>query len=1097
MTVVRLAAARPHARSGRTPMVVAALAVVLLASHGGADGPGAARTGAAATDPLRAVAGHLRAPLPADVDAVRREARAAVTRLRDELATRAIGVVLAPEMRLDQLTSALEATTIDPDLLDDVEKALRRTLPGDAGRLADRLRACVARLARLARLDASMLAEGRRAIDAISRHQADAGRPGAEDDADGGLRAPFALLASLVPDEPAIAGLRRSLSEPNTGVFVGNAFVESAARRSLTLPVDSRMRREGTTISGTGAVRIDLSATLPPADAASIVRMHAVGTGRIDATADRRRVHVRARATPHVTGTDDVRILWDRVVAGEPEVRARFQTRLTGVRIDGPLGRCRLAKAIASRAIQDRLADGDPQVSRRIERDVAARVKEESFGLAHRLNGLLQWGVWDRLAAIDFTPEVRLRNDGAGARSDTWYAGPGQLGALRARPPLPAGLPQPIAIATWVHESALANSLGRLGGIRLDEATVRGLWEVQCKLTCDEWAMLAPARIPSSITLADEEPFSVRFVRGGFEVRLRMKACEHAGRPVLTAAREVSLGYRLGRDEHGPMLRRESLTWANGTPAGDRGEVERVIDLFLGRTIRPLPRYRTSGFANHLQVAHLELRDGWLVAAASEVDRREPTPTPHAAAGSPVPSAPPDPVPPPAGDLAARFAPMELLFCFQGKGSCLPYDGGVLHEAYARIPAFRQGRVIVAGNSSGAIPAAYFCCHGFNDATVRHAEERLQHGNRDAVRNMENVATKVSRLARGQSTEIDHAELREFVAFALGVSRWQDTRSIDEIVRRSTRRPGHPCLIVACNKEVLEDVHPQDRFAAGRLKVFDMDTMRVSWKPDVHEWYRRHPEQFRRDHPDLLLGSDRVVGRGVTFFVDQSLYDLLSRIPAEERIADLRLMTDAADVALAILASASEPTYFPAVVDPHPERILAADGGNVRRRVRKRTYYGGYIISMPAHDVRRMLPGIRVLGTGWRHNPLAARTLLKNWLLADCEEVAQRSEWWADMEINPDAEFESHIEFRGLSGVEEYGFGRRRARELFDAGGGLPAFVKRPRFTKAAAAAIEPAAARPDTYDDAADPDGATPLRTLRGLGPLFRSASGGATERP
>jgi hypothetical protein len=444
--------------------------------------------------------------------------------------------------------------------------------------------------------------------------------------------------------------------------------------------------------------------------------------------------------------------------------------------------------------------------------------------------------------------------------------------------------------------------------------------------------------------------------------------------------------------------------------------------------------------------------------------------------------------------LAARFAPVELLFCFQGKGSCLPYDAGVLREAWARLPALRGGRVIVTGNSSGAIPAAYFGCHGFSDATVAHCFERLVNGNRDAVRAMEDVNNKIAKLSRGESTEIEHADLIEFVAFALGVARWQDTRDIAEIVRRSSVRPRHPCLIVSCNKEVLEDRHPEDSFAPGRLKQIDLATMQVSWKPEVHAWYRRHPERFRRDHPDLVLRDDPVIGRAVTFFVDQSMYDLLSRIPAAERIADLRLMTDPADVALAILASASEPTYFPVVVDPRPEQVRAADGP-LTSLVRRRVYYGGYIISLPAQDVRRMLPGIRVLGTGWRHNPLVARRLLADWLLADCEQVAQRAEWWADMEVNPDREFESHIEVRGLSGEEEARFGSRRARELFTAAGrvGLPAFVEPPRFREAAAAAIPPAAGVPGTGD--ADiftaengPDGGRVLRTLRGLGPLLQA---------
>lgn len=438
----------------------------------------------------------------------------------------------------------------------------------------------------------------------------------------------------------------------------------------------------------------------------------------------------------------------------------------------------------------------------------------------------------------------------------------------------------------------------------------------------------------------------------------------------------------------------------------------------------------------------------------------------------------------------ARFAAMELLLCFQGKGSSLPYDAGVLHEAYARLPSLRTGRTIVAGNSSGSIPAAYFCCHGFSDATVRNAEERLMHGNRDEVRAMENVNNKISKLARGLGTEIKHTALSEFIAFALGVRSWKDARSIDEIVRRSSVTPQHPCLIVACNKEVLEDRHPEDSFAPGRLKEIDLSTMEVSWKPEVHAYYRRYPERFRHDHPDLVLGADRRIGRAVTFFVDRSMHDLLGRIPAEERLGDLRLMTTAADVALAILASASEPTYFDPVVDPRPERILVADRRNLLDAVRRRTYYGGYIISMPAQDVRRMLPGVRVLGTGWRHNPLFARTLLKNWLLADCEQVAFLSEWWADMEVNPDPEFTSHMENRDTTGEQEYQYGLRRAREVFDRDGCLPSFVMRPRFDTAAESAIAPAHAAADMVAGPIGPGGRPALKTMRGLGPLMQPAT-------
>jgi hypothetical protein len=438
--------------------------------------------------------------------------------------------------------------------------------------------------------------------------------------------------------------------------------------------------------------------------------------------------------------------------------------------------------------------------------------------------------------------------------------------------------------------------------------------------------------------------------------------------------------------------------------------------------------------------------------------------------------------------ILAKFAPMELLFCFQGKGSCLPYDAGVLHEAFSRIPALREGRTIVAGNSSGSISAVFFSCFGINEATVKLAEEKLKHGNRDSVRNMEDVNKKTAKLMRGKATEISHDELREYVAFALGVERWQDAATIDEIVRRSSAKPVFPCLIVACNKEVLEDRHPEDRSEAGRLKELDPSNMQVSWKPEVYEYYRQHPDRFRNDHPNLTLGSDRRIGHCMTFFVDQSMFDLLSRIPPAERLADLRLMKNAADMALAIKASVSEPTYFDPVPDLHPEKILSEGAMGALGCSRNRTYYGGYITALPAQDVRRMLPGIRIFGTGWMHIPLTGRLLLKNWMLADCEEIAIRNQWWADMETNPDLEFESHMLYRDLTGVEEADFGLRRAKECFDLDQSLPLFVHPPQFNYPAAAAIAPAKDQPDMYTGQLAPNGQPILKTMRGLGPLFSS---------
>lgn len=174
-----------------------------------------------------------------------------------------------------------------------------------------------------------------------------------------------------------------------------------------------------------------------------------------------------------------------------------------------------------------------------------------------------------------------------------------------------------------------------------------------------------------------------------------------------------------------------------------------------------------------------------------------------------------------------RFADAQLMFCFQGKGSCLPYDAGVLHEAYAPLPALRENRVIIAGNSSGSIAAAYFACFGFSDATVKHAVNRLTEGNRDA-----GAGTWRTRI---QIVEVDPPHFHGNLArtppriHRLCIRRRALERcEVAEIVFRSTAKPRHPIIIVSCNKEVLEDADATDGRASSAYKEFDLDALAAS-----------------------------------------------------------------------------------------------------------------------------------------------------------------------------------------------------------------------------------------------------------------------------
>jgi len=554
----------------------------------------------------------------------RQEAIAAAAALRRQLEADPLGVILVPELELDWLAAELARDPPESAPLASLERTLRAILPGSAQEPLDRLRLRVGRLARLART-----VEQGPAAAAAARATLDlslASPRGAAPVADEDLRDAFAALAAVATDDASdrdVRLIRERLSAPNLSVLLTRDYVESISKRTFTQPVEFRERRDGTAIQGRGQVSVAISVRVPESEGENRLVIEALGTGRIDATADRRRVHVAARAVPQVTGSDTVRLTPRTVVVEPPQVAARFSTRVQRLQVAGLAGHCRLVQRIAHRAAQEALSRNDPAVARQIERTVATRVEEESAALASRINGLLQWGVWERLAALDYTPEVRLANDGIGLRSDTWYAAADQLGAATPRPDIPAADLARLDIVTWAHESAVNNSLAALAGLRLDEATVRGLWEVQCKLWSREWDALPPARIPAVLTLATERPLAVRVTPDGIDVTLRATACERDGSMIDEGLREIRLRYLLARDTDGWFFARGDAALDAPLdaplPAERAAAWQETLGLFCGRTIRPLPRYRPSGMSQHLSLGYVDVREGWLVVGATRV----------------------------------------------------------------------------------------------------------------------------------------------------------------------------------------------------------------------------------------------------------------------------------------------------------------------------------------------------------------------------------------------------------------------------------------------------------------------------------------------
>ncbi|MFO0904976.1 MAG: hypothetical protein U0939_18365 [Pirellulales bacterium] len=908
------------------------------------------------------------------------------------------------------------------------------------------------------------------------------------------LREAFAAVARTHRNDGWVESLRQRFSRPNHRLVVSADYLIATATRTCVFPLDpaalgsswgfssgDSVRGAGRLLGHSGLAILDDSH-----GASFLIQVRA--TGRVDWSGRRRQVALWAHTDAQLASQQPLRLSTAACELASSQIHVAAETALHDLQRST---RCPLPgrplEAILARRLESRLPNADAQAAALVEDALRDRVEDEGHELASRIQSVCAAAFWGPLAASEFEPKACLRSSARGVEWEAEYVRHEQLGALSDPPPPAASNASPCDTRLMIHASALRHLAERLSGLTIDEVQLLDVLREQAKLTSDEWSRSPSARRPVVLKIDADQKIEIDLRDRRIQLRIPLSAVEVDGERHALRTLWVGVVYRVAGSSRGLQLVRETLDGVEAPALDVRASV--ALRRLFPAELHPLPKFQNAAVANPMQLVELMVERGWLTLGARRMPSATPAPVvktaiPNAAPLTP-PSSPRETTPTgPASPVDLRSA--QLLYCFQGKGSCLPYDAGVLHECFSRLPAMRDGRTIVAGNSSGSIPAAYFGCFGLSSATVERAVERLLAGDREAVRSMENPQSKTSKLLAGRPTEIPHNVLREYIAFALGVEKWQDAESIDDIVRRSTARPQFPVLIVACNREVLDNRPREAAGVPGGLKEFDLDTMTASWRPEVYEYYRAHPEQFTRDHPDLVLGRTRRIGHAVTYFVDQSLFDLLRQIPAAERQADLRLMVDADDVALAILASVSEPTYFEPVFDPRPERILTGDAPVDQLGSRRRSYYGGYLVALPAQDIRRMLPGVHVVGTGWRHNTLPARRLLSDWLLADVEPVAQQAEWWVELALNPDAEFRSHMDFRDLTAIEEFYFGARRARAGLDSDSGVPDFVRPPRQLAAVHGAWWPEGPREVWVQSGVGAAEERPLRTLRGLGALI-----------
>lgn len=394
----------------------------------------------------------------------------------------------------------------------------------------------------------------------------------------------------------------------------------------------------------------------------------------------------------------------------------------------------------------------------------------------------------------------------------------------------------------------------------------------------------------------------------------------------------------------------------------------------------------------------------------------------------------------------AGAAEPSLLMSFQGKGSSAAYDLGVVRKLHDELPALRDNRVVISASSSGSVLATFFCTRGFSQESIEELTRINANLDRQAIRNNENLTNKVQKIMSQQPIEMPHEVLKDTVAKVLGVNDYEPTESIRQIARRSDAKIILPVVIVAANYEVihvskgtLQDYRPLDR-------IVEHDSYSVFWTDEAYSNYQRNREKFQKLHPDLKLGSSKYVGKACTYFCDQTMFDQLSQIPESERLGDLRLMTEPEDLALALLASASEPTYFHPVADWDTSKLMVGerlgDLGNIRRR----SYCGGFIMPVVAQDIRRVQPQLFTFNSGGGDLPLPVKVFLESNYLLNYDRIQRQNDWWIDISATVQTDIYRRMAARDLTDAEEYAAGYARATQCLQTGRALPRYVVVPKY---------------------------------------------------
>ena len=119
----------------------------------------------------------------------------------------------------------------------------------------------------------------------------------------------------------------------------------------------------------------------------------------------------------------------------------------------------------------------------------------------------------------------------------------------------------------------------------------------------------------------------------------------------------------------------------------------------------------------------------------------------------------------------------------------------------------------------------------------------------------------------------------------------------------------------------------------------------------------------------------------------------MTKVPAERRLCDIRLVKTPDDLFLAVQASIAEPTYFYPVKEPNPNAFFGISPPV------NREYQGGMVMQAVVQDFKLADPELITIGSGGLYFVPMLNRYVQNTFLININKRMLELNWWYDFKI--------------------------------------------------------------------------------------------------